>query len=191
MILIAGLGNPGSKYQLTRHNFGFLLADAVINHHNLEESPTLGKKFNAEIFTGVIKNNANSNQKIILAKPQTFMNLSGSSIQKICNFYKIPPEKVIILHDDLDLELGRTKTKIGGGNAGHNGLKDIDAKIGKNYWRIRLGIGRPENSDYEISDYVLGKFNTKERQILEEINDEISRNFGDFLFYTGTSQTHL
>jgi PTH1 family peptidyl-tRNA hydrolase len=169
MFLIAGLGNHGSKYHNTKHNFGFLLADELINKFKFESK---GIKFNAELFGGEI-----NNHKILLIKPQTFMNLSGLSIQAFTSFYKIPLEKVIILHDDLDLELVRIKTKIGGGNAGHNGLKDIDSRIGKNYTRIRLGIGRPENPAYEISDFVLSKFNSEELGRVEKINQKISENF--------------
>jgi PTH1 family peptidyl-tRNA hydrolase len=173
MFLIVGLGNFGKKYQQTKHNFGFLLADEIAKKFSFEQK---SNKFNAEIFTGTI-----ADQKIILTKPQTFMNLSGSAVLAFASFYKIPPEKIIVLHDDLDLELGRIKTKIGGGNAGHNGLKDIDAKVGKNYVRIRLGIGRPTNPEYEISDYVLSKFNNDELRIVEEVSQKVTKNLSTIL----------
>ncbi|MFT6385872.1 MAG: PTH1 family peptidyl-tRNA hydrolase [Rickettsiales bacterium] len=168
MFLIVGLGNCGKKYEQTKHNFGFLLGDEIAKEFSFEQK---SNKFNAEFFTGSI-----ADQKIILIKPQTFMNLSGSAVLAFSSFYKIPPEKIIVLHDDLDLELGRIKSKIGGGNAGHNGLKDIDAKIGKNYVRVRLGIGRPENAEYEISDYVLSKFSGGELKIVDEVNTKITKN---------------
>ena len=168
MFLIAGLGNVGKKYEQTKHNFGFLLADEIAKKFSFDQK---SNKFNAEFFTGSIEDN-----KIILIKPQTFMNLSGSAVLAFASFYKIPPANIIVLHDDLDLDLGRIKSKIGGGNAGHNGLKDIDAKVGKNYVRIRLGIGRPKNAEYEISDYVLSKFGNDESKIVEEVNNKITKN---------------
>ncbi|MFT7087469.1 MAG: PTH1 family peptidyl-tRNA hydrolase [Rickettsiales bacterium] len=169
MFLLVGLGNVGAKYEQTKHNFGFLLADEIAKEFSFEEK---GKKFNSAIFTGSI-----ADQKIILIKPQTFMNLSGSAVLSVASFYKITPENIIVFHDDLDLALGRIKVKIGGGNAGHNGLKDIDAKIGKNYARIRLGIGRPENSEYEIADYVLSRFSGDELKNVEKVNEKIIKNF--------------
>ncbi|MFT6077622.1 MAG: PTH1 family peptidyl-tRNA hydrolase [Myxococcota bacterium] len=168
MFLIAGLGNVGKKYEQTKHNFGFLLADEIAKKFSFDQK---SNKFNAEFFTGTIEDH-----KIILIKPQTFMNLSGSAVLAFASFYKIPPTHIIVLHDDLDLELGRIKSKTGGGNAGHNGLKDIDAKVGKNYVRIRLGIGRPENAEYEISDYVLSKFGNDDLKIVEEVNNKITKN---------------
>ncbi len=167
MFLLVGLGNPGSKYQYTKHNFGFLLADQIIENFKLT---TLGNKFGRQILSGII-----SNQKVLLIKPQDYMNNSGEAVLSTATFYKIPPEKIIVFHDDLDLKLGRIKAKIGGGNAGHNGLKDIDDKIGKNYVRIRLGIGRPENKEYEIADYVLSKFSNEELRTTEIINQKITK----------------
>ena len=166
MFLLVGLGNPGSKYQYTKHNFGFLLADEIAKNFKLT---LLGNKFGRQILAGTI-----SNQKVLLIKPQDYMNNSGEAVLSIATFYKIPPEKIIVFHDDLDLKLGRIKAKVGGGNAGHNGLKDIDNRIGKNYVRIRLGIGRPENKEYEIADYVLSKFSNEELRTTEIINQKIT-----------------
>lgn len=168
MFLIVGLGNPGTKYQNTKHNFGFLLSDQIIKDFKFED---LGKKFGGELFSGKI-----SDQKVFLLKPMEYMNLSGSAVLAASTFYKIPKDKIIVLHDDLDLQFGKIKTKIGGGHAGHNGLRDIDEKIGKEYIRIRLGIGRPQNPDYEISDYVLSKFSKEELENIENINQKIIKN---------------
>ncbi len=165
MFLLVGLGNPGLKYQHTKHNFGFLLVDQIADEFKFE---AMGNKFGGKIFNGKI-----ADQKIILLKPEEYMNNSGSAVLGCASFYKIAPEKIIVFHDDLDLEFGRMKAKIGGGHAGHNGLRDIDEKIGKDYLRIRLGIGRPQNADYEISDYVLSKFNTEELKAVEKINQRI------------------
>lgn len=169
MFLVVGLGNPGTKYQYTKHNFGFLLADRIVEDFKFE---SLGNKFGGELFSGKI-----SDKKILILKPQEYMNCSGSAVLACTSFYKIPPKNIIVLHDDLDLNFGRIKAKIGGGHAGHNGLRDIDEKIGKEYVRIRLGIGRPQNAEYEISDYVLSKFNKEELEILEKINQKIIKIF--------------
>ncbi|MFT6332540.1 MAG: PTH1 family peptidyl-tRNA hydrolase [Lentimonas sp.] len=173
MFLIAALGNPGTKYQQTKHNLGFLLADDIIKEFSFDQK---SDKFNSHFFTGKI-----NDHKITLIKPQTYMNLSGSAVQSFISFYKIPLEKIIVLHDDIDLNLGRIKIKTGGGNAGHNGLKDIDSKIGKNYLRIRLGVGRPDNSEYEISDYVLSKFNKDELEEVEKMNQQIIKDLNVIL----------
>lgn len=166
MHLIVGLGNYGKKYQLTRHNFGFLLADQIITDHNLQNS---GLKFNSEFFSGKIANN-----NVILIKPQTYMNLSGKAVLECMNFYKINLTNLIVMHDELDLELGRIKIKTGGGNAGHNGLKSISEMVGNDYLRIRLGISRPNNLQFEIADYVLSRFSDDELKIVEQVNKKIS-----------------
>ena len=167
MFLLVGLGNPGEKYKFTKHNFGFLAVDQIVQDYNLSVG---GLKFNSHIFTGNI-----FGKKIITVKPQTFMNCCGESIRLIMNFYKIPLENIIVFHDDLDIVLEKIKTKIGGGNAGHNGLRDLDQIIGSNYLRIRLGIGRPENNAYEISDYVLSNFNNEEMKKVSIVNQKISK----------------
>ena len=166
MHLLVGLGNIGRDYESTRHNFGFLLLDKIISDYNLVLQ---SKKFKSEIFIGEI-----NQQKIIAIKPQTFMNLSGNAVLEVANFYKILPEKIIVFHDDLDLVLGKIKVKTGGGNAGHNGLKSLDEMIGKDYMRLRLGIGRPLNKEFETSDYVLGKFTKEEFLEVEKISQKIS-----------------
>lgn len=166
MILLVGLGNPGIKYENTRHNAGFLAIDYLVEKFSFDKK---SDKFDSDFFTGEIENH-----KIIAIKPQTFMNLSGSSVQKFAAFYKIPTDKIFVFHDEIDLKVGTHKIKFAGGNAGHNGLKDIDSKIGKNYHRIRIGVGRPEDSRLEISDYVLGKFSKIERNIIDQQIIEIA-----------------
>lgn len=161
MILVVGLGNPGANYKDTRHNIGFIAVEKLSDRYNFTWSHK--SKFNAYIATGECELG-----KVILCKPDTFMNLSGSSVQSIAAFYKIPKEKIIVIHDDIDLPLGKTKYKIGGGSGGHNGLKSIDSVIGPNYHRLRVGIGRPEHDAYDISDYVLGKFAKDEELLLAE-----------------------
>lgn len=173
MILLVGLGNPGTKYKNTRHNAGFLAINYIAKKFSFNKK---SDKFDSEFFTGEI-----GNHKIISIKPQTFMNLSGSSVQKFTTFYKIPTNKIFVFHDEIDLKVGTHKIKFAGSNAGHNGLKDIDSKISKNYYRIRIGVGRPEDPRYEVSDYVLEKFPTIERDIIDQeiikISDKVLELF--------------
>lgn len=160
MHLLIGLGNFGKEYAKTRHNFGFLALDQIIADHGLS---AMGKKFSSEVFSGEI-----FGKKVIALKPQTYMNLSGQAALEAVQFYKIPLQNIIVLHDEIDIQLGKIKVKIGGGSAGHNGLKSLDGAIGKEYWRIRLGVGRPENKEFEVADYVLSKFAPGELSIVEE-----------------------
>lgn len=172
MKIIAGLGNFGKEYEKTRHNFGFLALDQIIADYGLTP---VGKKFSSEVFTGEI-----AQKKVVALKPQTYMNLSGKAVLEALQFYKIATSDIIILHDEIDLELGKIKTKIGGGNAGHNGLKSIDSSIGKEYWRVRLGVGRPKNHEFEIADFVLSKFSKEEMILVEEVNASVSKWLQDF-----------
>ena len=159
MLLICGLGNVGSEYTNTRHNVGFNVVDLLAEKYN--SCFSLKQKFKAEVaFTQY------NQEDIILAKPLTYVNLSGQAIQLLCNYYKLPLEKIIVIHDDLELPCGKIKVKIGGSHAGHNGLKSIDQLIGKDYIRIRIGIDRPIFG--EVSSYVLGKIPPKEKVILDE-----------------------
>ncbi len=173
MHLLVGLGNIGKEYELTRHNFGFLLLDQIMEDYGFSHQ---AKKFKSEFFIGEI-----DGKKVIAIKPQTFMNRSGISVLEAANFFKIEAKNILVFHDDLDLVLGKVKVKTGGGNAGHNGLKSIDELAGKNYMRLRLGIGRPENKEFETADYVLGKFNRIEIEQVKTINQKISDSIGELL----------
>jgi PTH1 family peptidyl-tRNA hydrolase len=155
MLLIVGLGNPGAKYSNTRHNVGFIAADLISDRYNFSWSTK--SKFNSDIASGDCDLG-----KIILCKPNTFMNLSGTSVGAIVSFNKIKPENVIVIHDDVDIPLGKVKYKIGGGAGGHNGLKSLDSHISPNYHRLRIGVGRPEDHRHDIADFVLGKFSKAE-----------------------------
>ena len=157
MFLIVGLGNPGAKYSNTRHNVGFIAADFISDRYNFTWNAK--SKFNAEIASGECDLG-----KVVLCKPDTFMNLSGTSVGSLASFYKLKPENIIVIHDDVDVAFGRVKYKVGGGSGGHNGLKSIDSHVGVNYHRIRIGVGRPEDSRYAISDFVLGKFTKSEEE---------------------------
>lgn len=155
-----GLGNPGEKYALNRHNIGFLVLDAMCKFHN---APKYSEKYKGH-FTSFKFQDA----EIFLLKPQTFMNLSGKSAAELVRFYKIPLDHVFAVHDDLDLEPGKVKVKKGGGNGGHNGLTSLDQHIGKDYVRVRVGIGHPGHKDL-VSPYVLGNFSKNDKNWLEPV----------------------
>jgi PTH1 family peptidyl-tRNA hydrolase len=159
-ILIAGLGNIGAQYELTRHNVGFLFVDALAEQFEIELA---NNKFHAILGARSI-----NGIKVILAKPQTFMNRSGVAVSEIANFYKIPKENILVVFDDLDMEFGKVRFRKGGGDAGHNGLKSIDSLLGKDYWKMKFGIGRPQHKG-QVSDYVLSNFNSEEIKELDKI----------------------
>lgn len=167
MKLFVGLGNHGTKYSGNRHNVGFMVLDALAANNG---SPKWSKKFSGELAEIAI-----NGEKILLLKPQTYMNNSGRSVIAAMSFYKLKPEQVTVFHDDLDLANAKLKIKTGGGHGGHNGLRDIDANIGKEYKRIRIGIGRPNHKD-EVSDYVLHDFSKAERYEIDELIGNLSRN---------------
>ena len=154
MYLIAGLGNPGNRYEKTRHNIGFMVVDFIIDL--LNPTPISKSQFKGELY---------KKDNLYFLKPHTFMNLSGESLLAVKNYFKI--DEIIVIHDDLDLNYGVIKFKRGGGNGGHNGLKSIDKLIGTDYVRVRLGIGKPKRED--VVNFVLSNFDTKERECLDTI----------------------
>jgi PTH1 family peptidyl-tRNA hydrolase len=163
MWLIAGLGNPGSNYAKTRHNIGFMVADRLAERWSGRLST---KKFKARLGSLQIKG-----QAVILAEPQNFMNCSGDSLQPMAAFYKIPAQRVVVIHDELDLAFGDVRIKQGGGHAGHNGLRSVGGRLGTGeYPRIRVGIGRPEHGG-DVTGFVLGTFDTGERADLSAVID--------------------
>ena len=162
MYLLVGLGNPGSKYKKNRHNVGHIAIDMIIKKYNFRKK---NKNKFGDVFEGEL-----SNKKIFTLKPKEFMNLSGVSIKKFLDFYKINIKNLLVIHDDIDLFLGKIKIKIGGGDAGHKGLKSIDTVIGKNYKRIRIGIDKPKNNK-SVDKFVLENFEKKEeKEIIFSIN---------------------
>lgn len=170
MLCIIGLGNPGQEYFKTRHNIGFSTLDLIVQRFSLPDFK-INKKFRAEISVGEI-----GGRKIILCKPQTYMNLSGEAAILLRQYYKIPNDNVLVFHDDLDLESGVIKIKKGGGSGGNNGLKSLDQHLGNDYWRIRIGIGRPEFKG-DVSNYVLGKFSSSEQEVIDQSLNGIVDNF--------------
>lgn len=167
MIIIAGLGNPGDKYARNRHNIGFMAADAIHRRHGF--SPW-SKKFKAEIAEGSI-----AGEKVMLVKPQTFMNLSGESVGEAMRFYKLGPEQLIAIYDELDLMPGKARIKTGGGHGGHNGIKSLDAHCGLAYRRLRLGIGHPGDKA-RVQGHVLGDFSKADAEWLDPLLEALADN---------------
>ncbi len=160
MFLVVGLGNPGAEYAATRHNVGFMAADEIHRRYNF--SP-FRSKFNGLIAEGNIEG-----EKVYLLKPQTYMNLSGNSVVQVANFYKILPQNIVVIHDDMDLPTNKIKAKLGGGSGGHNGIKSIDSCITPNYNRIRLGVGHPVGKNEEnIVNHVLSAFSKMDKENVE------------------------
>ena len=160
MILLVGLGNPTPDSQDNRHNIGFKIIDAINQKFGLSKQKP---KFKGLLTTGNI-----SNKKIYAIKPLTFMNNSGICIRELIEYFKINIEDIIVFHDDLDVDFGKIKAKFGGSDAGHNGIASIDKFIGKDYSRVRVGIGKPD-SKINVSDFVLNNFNEEEKVELEKI----------------------
>ncbi|HXW54004.1 MAG TPA: aminoacyl-tRNA hydrolase [Myxococcota bacterium] len=160
MWLIVGLGNPGTKYELTRHNFGFLAIDALLSNHGVTSTKAA--------FNGQVARCDINGEPCVLLKPETFVNRSGSSVQAAMSFHKLALENVMVIHDEMDLSLGEIRIKRGGGNGGHNGLKDITRLLGADFVRVRLGIGRPNFKGSE-ADYVLTAFSDQELLVVEDV----------------------
>ncbi len=184
MFLIVGLGNPGLAYSYTRHNAGFMFADFL--QHELC-FPDFRSNFKS-LFSEKSLQYGPETAKVIIQKPQTYMNLSGQAVLQIASFYKIKPQDTFVIHDDIDLKPFEIKIKNGGGNGGHNGLRNIDSQIGKDYWRIRIGVGRPLDKA-QVSDYVLSTFFRDEITILQnEMFPKIVKHMGRLLFETDKSR---
>ena len=159
--LIVGLGNPGQKYKNTRHNIGFEVVDMWASEIGATKF-LFEKRFNALVSMGSFKK-----WKLLFLKPQTYMNLSGDAVSKALNFYKISPDQMLVVHDELDLPLGEVKLKWNWGHNGHKWVKDIMQKINSDkFWRLKIGIGRPNNPEMSVVDWVLSKFSEDERHIM-------------------------
>ena len=172
MQLIVGLGNPGEKYQYTRHNIGYMAIDNIVA---AQQDYKIKKKFNSIIYETILDKN-----RIILIKPETYMNNSGDAVFQIANFYKIDSKNILVLHDELDIPFGKIRIKSGGGNAGHNGLKSISKKIDNNYTRVRLGIGHPGHKE-RVNGHVMGNFTGSEKEKLNQILNYLTNNIYEIL----------
>ena len=167
MFLFVGLGNPTPNSENNRHNIGFKIIDAINSNFKLSKQKP---KFKGLLTTGNI-----NEKKVYAIKPLTFMNNSGICIRELIEYFKIEAENIIVFHDDLDIDFGKIKTKFGGSSAGHNGIESIDKFIGKDYSRVRIGIGKP-NDKIAVSDYVLKDFDDDEKQQLETLKNNITEN---------------
>lgn len=155
MLLVVGLGNPGSQYEHTRHNVGFRVVDSLLDAGR-RFSPVSKSFFMGDLYKA---------DDALFLKPSTYMNLSGTSVQAVMHYYK--PERLLVVHDDLDLAFGAVRLKRGGGHGGHNGLRSLDQHLGADYCRLRVGIGRPTEG-MEVADYVLARFSLNEEQLLQK-----------------------
>ena len=173
MKLIIGLGNPGKEYENTRHNIGYMVIDEFLK--SLDTTFTWQNKFNSLYTTINVKE-----EKVILVKPTTYMNLSGEAVQKFVNFYKIALSDLLVIQDDLDLPLSKYRLKINSNSGGHNGIKNIIANLGTNAF-LRLKIGISKNNLIDTKDYVLGHFNSEELELLKEIYPKLNNLINDFI----------
>ncbi|MFC0282629.1 aminoacyl-tRNA hydrolase [Camelimonas abortus] len=162
MLLFVGLGNPGAKYAGNRHNIGFMAVDAIARRHGAEPWRSRFQSQAANVMLG--------DARVLLLKPQTYMNESGRAVAEAVRFFRIPLQDVVVFHDELDLAPGRLRVKTGGGNAGHNGLRSITSLVGNDYRRVRMGIGHPGHKD-AVHAWVLGDFAKAERPWVERLCD--------------------
>ena len=171
MKLVVGLGNPGKEYENTRHNIGFMAIDKILNYYNLE--------MKKEMLDGMYVQSIINNEKYIFLKPSKYMNLSGTVIKKYVDYFNIDVEDILVIHDDLDLELGKIRLRLKGSSGGHNGLKDIENNLKTNeYKRIKIGISNNKNID--TKDYVLGHFNSDEKVIIDNTLNTLLEVFKDY-----------
>lgn len=175
MYLIVGLGNPGTKYALTRHNIGFMALDLF--SASLQASTAWKEEHKAlTLRVGI------DGQNVMLAKPQTFMNLSGQSVQALMTFYKIPLENVLVIHDEVDQPFGQMKFNKNRGHGGHNGIRNISELMGPDYSRLRLGVGRPAHPEMNVADYVLQKFSDEEMSKMPDFLNKAGDAIEAFIF---------
>ena len=185
MWLFVGLGNPSNKYIKNRHNVGFMAMDAVVE--NYPAFTPYRSKFQGQTSEGRLGNN-----KVVLLKPETYMNESGQSVEKCAQFYKIPPDNIIVFHDELDIPASDVRVKQGGGNAGHNGLKSIQAHLATpDFWRVRIGIGRPQHKSADVSNYVLDDFSKAEQEWLNPLLDFMGDKADEIITETPKSYEKL
>ncbi|HSX29178.1 MAG TPA: aminoacyl-tRNA hydrolase [Candidatus Saccharimonadales bacterium] len=178
-VLVVGLGNPGKEYDTTRHNVGFEAVDAFCKANDI--GPWVDKKdlrcLQADGTLG--------ETRVIVVKPTTFMNLSGDAVQAVMHFYKIPAEKVVVVHDELDIPFGQIRIRGEGGSAGHNGLKSIMQHLGEQFGRVRVGIGPKEPEQMDSADFVLAKFSKEQQAHMPELTREVSAILSEYVYGDG------
>jgi peptidyl-tRNA hydrolase, PTH1 family len=181
MRLIVGLGNPGSRYARNRHNVGFMAVDLIARRHGFSG---FRSRFKGELAEGPI-----DGERRLLLKPQTFMNASGESVAETARFFKIAPSEIAVIHDEIDLRPGKLRVKCGGGTAGHNGLRSIDALLGPDFWRVRIGVGHPGIKEL-VQPYVLQNFTSEEVTLwVAPLLDAVAETFS--LLLTGAPDAFM
>lgn len=175
-VLIVGLGNIGKEYENTRHNVGFAAVDRFAADHDF--SPWIEKKD----LKCQLANAQLGETKVIVIKPTTFMNLSGEAVQAVVNFYKIDPASVVVVHDELDIPFGQIRTRVGGGAAGHNGIKSVTQHIGEQYGRVRIGIGPKLHERQDSADFVLARFSQEQEAQMKNLTREASAILSEYAY---------
>jgi PTH1 family peptidyl-tRNA hydrolase len=172
-LMIVGLGNPGAEYDQTRHNVGFAALDAFVSSNSDMEGWMSKKDLRCHLAVGRL-----GDTRVLCVKPTTFMNLSGEAVQAVMNFYKVQPDKLVVVHDELDVNFGQIRLRMGGGAAGHNGIKSVTQHIGEEYGRVRIGIGPKEPEQIDSADFVLQRFSKEQLaempSLLRETNAVLS-----------------
>lgn len=176
-LLLVGLGNPGAEYEGTRHNIGFACLDYFVDKTDSMEPWATKKDLKCSLSSGTVGQN-----RVIAIKPTTFMNLSGEAVQAVMHFYKIPLEQVVIIYDELDINFGQIRTRLGGSSAGHNGIKSITEHTGEGTGRIRVGIGPKKPAQIDSSDFVLGKFTATEAKQLPNLYREMNALLSEYIY---------
>lgn len=176
-ILIVGLGNPGNEYAGTRHNIGYDAVESLVTSHSEFDAWITKKDLKCQQSSATI-----GGTKVIVIKPTTFMNLSGEAVQAVQNFYKINSSNTVVVADELDIPFGQIKTKVGGGSAGHNGIKSIVQHCGENFGRIRVGINNEHRTKNDEKDFVLKKFSSDEQSNLSDITSEVSSILTEYIY---------
>lgn len=176
-ILLVGLGNPGPEYELTRHNVGFLCINNFVARTEEMEPWVEKKSLKALISTGRV-----GDARVIAIKPNTFMNLSGGAVQAVVTFYKISPGNIAVIHDELDIDFGQIRLRVGGTSAGHNGIKSVTEHLGEDYGRIRIGIGPKQPLKMKSEDFVLQKFSTEQQEQIPNLIKEVNAILSEYLY---------
>lgn len=177
VVMLVGLGNPGAEYELTRHNVGFAALDNFVSKSDSMEEWISKKDLKCLFSSGRV-----GEKRVIAIKPTTFMNLSGEAVQAAATFYKVRPDDIVVLHDELDIEFGQIRLRKGGSAAGHNGIKSITQHIGEDYGRIRIGIGPKRPEQIASEDFVLQKFSEEEQTQLPNLYREVNAILSEYLY---------
>lgn len=176
-VMIVGLGNPGEEYEGTRHNVGFTCLDMFVEKNTDMEQWISKKDLKCQLSIGKL-----ADTRVLAVKPATFMNLSGEAVQAVCDFYKIHPNQVIVVHDELDVPFGQIRTRVGGSSAGHNGIKSIIERLGEDFGRVRVGVGPKMPASIDSTDFVLGKFSKDQQAELPALRREVNAILTEFVF---------